>query len=103
MAQLSATRRGYGKWWQRARVEFLRLNPWCKNCADNSRQTRATVVDHIKPHRGDQALLRDPANWQPLCTHCHSSVKQAEENGGLPGCDQDGRPLEPSHPWNEAK
>ncbi|WP_232215651.1 HNH endonuclease signature motif containing protein [Paracoccus sp. J55] len=39
----------------------------------------ATVVDHIKPHRGDQALFWNWNNWQALCTGCHSSVKQRQE------------------------
>jgi shikimate kinase len=42
----------------------------------------ATVVDHIKPHRGDQALFWDKNNWQPLCTHCHASLKQSAERRG---------------------
>ena len=32
---------------------------------------RATVVDHIKPHRGDQKLFWDQNNWQPLCKEHH--------------------------------
>jgi predicted kinase len=39
----------------------------------------ASVVDHIIPHRGDQAKFWDSANWQSLCTRCHSSRKQAME------------------------
>nr|WP_307877464.1 MULTISPECIES: HNH endonuclease [unclassified Rhizobium] len=39
----------------------------------------ASVVDHIIPHRGDQALFWHHANWQPLCAPCHNSVKQRQE------------------------
>ncbi|TPW30330.1 HNH endonuclease, partial [Martelella alba] len=39
----------------------------------------AVVVDHIRPHRGNDDLFWDRANWQPLCRHCHNSAKQAEE------------------------
>lgn len=39
----------------------------------------ATVVDHVIPHRGDQALFWDTSNWQPLCRRCHDGRKQAEE------------------------
>ncbi|WP_244295246.1 HNH endonuclease [Paracoccus versutus] len=39
----------------------------------------ATLVDHIKPHRGDKALFWNWNNWQALCTGCHSSVKQRSE------------------------
>lgn len=38
------------------------------------------VVDHIKPHRGDQALFWDQANWQTCCATHHSRDKQREEN-----------------------
>jgi len=37
------------------------------------------VVDHIVPHRGDQELFRDPANWQALCKLCHDIDKQRSE------------------------
>ncbi|HWL55465.1 MAG TPA: HNH endonuclease [Paracoccus sp. (in: a-proteobacteria)] len=39
----------------------------------------ATLVDHIKPHRGDKALFWNWNNWQALCAPCHSSVKQSLE------------------------
>jgi len=37
------------------------------------------VTDHIIPHRGDTALLRDPNNWQPSCAAHHDIVKQRLE------------------------
>jgi 5-methylcytosine-specific restriction protein A len=40
------------------------------------------VVDHIIPHRGDQALFWDEENWQPLCLVCHNA-KTAREDGGF--------------------
>jgi 5-methylcytosine-specific restriction protein A len=38
----------------------------------------ATVVDHIVPHRGDQRLFWDEANWAALCKPCHDA-KTARE------------------------
>ena len=35
------------------------------------RYRKATVVDHIIPHRGDDALFWDQSNWQALCKKCH--------------------------------
>ena len=52
-------------------------------CEKRGRVTAATLVDHIEPHRGDMTVFWDRANWQPLCTTCHSSVKQREEEGRL--------------------
>ncbi|WP_338021838.1 AAA family ATPase [Aquabacter cavernae] len=45
----------------------------------------ATVVDHIAPHRGDQALFWDKGNWQPLCKPCHDRAKQGEEKRSARG------------------
>ncbi|WP_323784771.1 HNH endonuclease signature motif containing protein [Thalassovita sp.] len=39
----------------------------------------ATVVDHIKAHRGDERLFWDRTNWQPLCAPCHNRHKQRQE------------------------
>lgn len=48
-------------------------------CKDRGLKVLATVVDHITPHKGDKILFWSKSNWQPLCTHCHSSRKQREE------------------------
>ena len=92
-------RKGKRRTW--LRKDFLLKYPWCANCAKHGRRTQATVVDHIKPHRGDPGLLRDVDNLQPLCTTCHASVKQSQEvTGRIRGCRSDGTPLDPAHPWN---
>ncbi|MCS0497876.1 HNH endonuclease [Ancylobacter sp. MQZ15Z-1] len=107
-----ARARGYDGRWERARAQFLAEHPWCVRCAEQGTRTAATVVDHIIPHRYGQArtpeekatalrLLRDPDNWQGLCSTHHSSTKQREErSGGRWGSTVDGRPIDPSHPWN---
>lgn len=46
-------------------------SPWCIRCKEKGRLVPATVVDHIKPHRGDPDLFWDEKNWQPLCKSCH--------------------------------
>jgi 5-methylcytosine-specific restriction endonuclease McrA len=70
----SARERGYDSKWDRERAAYLKANPTCRCCP-----APATVVDHIKPHRGDRRLFWNRSNWQPLCTSCHSRRKQAEE------------------------
>jgi 5-methylcytosine-specific restriction protein A len=81
----SARERGYTHRWDKARATFLNRHPLCRMCEQAGRVTAATVVDHIIPHRGDQALFWDQSNWQPLCDaepwRCHSSTKQREERG----------------------
>jgi 5-methylcytosine-specific restriction protein A len=78
----SAHQRGYNRRWQKARVTFLMRSPLCKHCADAGLVVAATDVDHIIPHKGDQALFWDSSNWQSLCKSCHSK-KTAREDGGF--------------------
>lgn len=74
--------RGYGSRWQKARHYFLLKHPLCVYCEKQGRVTAATVVDHIKPHKGDMELFWDSDNWQPLCKTCHDSIKAREEARG---------------------
>ena len=54
----------------------------------------ASVVDHIKPHKGNRGLFWDRNNWQPLCKMHHDSTKAREESSGIVvGCDESGMPL----------
>ncbi|MDR7147058.1 5-methylcytosine-specific restriction endonuclease McrA [Rhizobium sp. BE258] len=70
----SARERGYDAEWQRESRSFLSVYNSCRRCGQ-----RATLVDHIKPHRGDKILFWDRSNWQALCVPCHSSWKQSQE------------------------
>ena len=75
-------------WTDDLRPAQLLREPFCRECArqyppgDPRHRTRATVVDHIKPHRGDWQLFVDPTNHQSLCKHHHdqkTAREQAEE------------------------
>jgi 5-methylcytosine-specific restriction endonuclease McrA len=70
----TARQRGYTAEWEKARKEYLAVYSSCARCGQP-----ATLVDHRKAHKGNQTLFWDRANWQPLCTHCHSAAKQSEE------------------------
>ncbi|MCK2183518.1 HNH endonuclease [Halomonas getboli] len=86
--------------WHRLRAAQLRDEPLCRFCRDLGRVTPAKVADHITPHKGGEALFFDADNLQSLCKTCHDSAKQRQEKtGSLPGCDLDGLPLDPDHPW----
>ena len=65
-------------WTKRLRPQQLLREPFCRECAKQGVRTRATVVDHIRPHRGDLALFCDVANLQSLCEHHHSQKTLAE-------------------------
>lgn len=74
-----AAGRGYTSRWQRARRKYLETHPLCVECAKQGRYVRATVVDHIVPHRGDKKLFWDQSNWQSLCAH-HHNLKTGRED-----------------------
>ena len=87
--------------WKRRRAAFLQANPLCRMCEAQGRTTLATVVDHVKPHKGDEALFFDEENWQGLCATDHSAAKQEiDKSGRIRGCDVHGVPLDPNHHWN---
>ena len=74
----NAQQRGYDARWQRESKEFLAL-PQNQYCACGCGRV-ANMVDHILPHRGDQRLFWNRANWQPMASSpCHSSRKQRIE------------------------
>ena len=95
-----------GRWvyktasWQRLRLEQLRCEPLCRYCGQMGLVVAATVVDHVRPHRGNRELAFDPNNLQSLCKPCHDRFATLKDRGqAVPGCDADGYPLDPNHPW----
>lgn len=74
--------------WQKLRLSILQRDLYTcrvtgvlligKHPAPNS-----AVVDHIKPHRGDEALFWDENNLQVVSKEYHDSVKQKEEQASL--------------------
>jgi len=88
-ARGTSTQRGYGYRWQVRAARFLTQFPLCgmrynglppvmSQCRDEHRLTEATQVDHVVPHRGDQALFWDElGNWQALCASCGAKKSKA--------------------------
>ena len=68
----------YGRRWKAARARYLRAHPLCVPCETLGRTTAADTVDHVIPHRGDEALFWDGA-LQSLCKACHDGAKQRQE------------------------
>jgi 5-methylcytosine-specific restriction enzyme A len=99
------TYRNDGGRWAKARAGHLAHEPFCRQCKKAGRTVRATIVDHIVPHRGDMKLFWARNNWQSLCTTCGNGDKQRQErSGGKPqyrGCTEDGTPLDPNHAWRK--
>lgn len=69
----SAASRGYDAQWRKFRKAWLDANPLCVECRKAGRDTLATDVDHIVPHRGDMELFWQEGNHQSLCGRCHKA------------------------------
>src|SRR5256885_11828210 len=64
--------------WLAIRVQVLREEPLCRECAKHGRIKASSQVDHID---GD-STHDERSNWQALCATCHSR-KTVAENGGF--------------------
>jgi 5-methylcytosine-specific restriction enzyme A len=88
--------------WRAAAKYFLfqEENQLCKICLSFGRETLATIVDHIIPHKGNIDLFWSSDNWQGLCPHCHSSIKKQIEAGKqIQGATVSGIPINPNKHW----
>lgn len=70
------------KEWKALRKSWLRFNCWCVYCQQIGIRRKATILDHIRPHRGNRALFLDRSNLQSLCKACHDQHKQRLEKSG---------------------
>ena len=70
------------KAWQQARRIQLARSPLCKYCKQEGKVTPATVVNHIKPHKGDWHLFISADNHESTCSHHHNSLIQSYERTG---------------------
>ena len=75
----SAAGRGYGPAWRKASKVFLQAHPLCEECKLQGKYVKATVVDHVIPHRGDQKLFWDQSNWRALCKRCHDRKTRRDD------------------------
>ena len=91
-------------WKKRLRPDQLLKSPLCEECKGKGEIVPATVVDHVIPHGGDEALFFDPDNLRSLCKDCHDRVKKLREMYGYEiGHDKSGRPVDPAHPWRSGR
>ena len=66
-------------WRDDLRPAQLMRQPFCCSCLAQGYRTRASVVDHVIPHRGDWRLFVDPDNHQSLCKSCHDRKTASEQ------------------------
>lgn len=61
----------------------------------------APVAHHKVDHKGDMRLFLDEQNIISVCKACHDrDAQKATHRGYVTGHDEDGRPIDPNHPWN---
>lgn len=70
--------------WRRLRIEVLLRDSYtCQKtgviCAGKYPADDSPVVDHKRPHRGDEALFWDKGNLQTVSKKYHDSEKQKQE------------------------
>ncbi|MCK3657098.1 hypothetical protein A4G19_15670 [Pasteurellaceae bacterium Macca] len=85
--------------WKQLRLDHLAKEPLCVFCLVDGKITPATVVDHIKAHKGDLTLFFSTHNLQSLCKLHHDSTKQKAELKQVSyiGCDVNGFPIDSEH------
>lgn len=84
--------------WKTLRQKILTRDTYtCQRCgvALTQGRTRPTdaVVNHIKPHKGDEELFTHPDNLEAVCKKCHDSLIQSEEKRTAPEIGPDGWPV----------
>lgn len=96
--------------WRDLRRAHLALEPACRGCAEMGRLTRANTVDHIVPISEGGPAFPGHDGLASYCPACHGAkTARGAEAGAIRstkprrGCDVDGWPLDPAHPWNSGK
>lgn len=85
--------------WQKIRNAHITEHPTCVMCEAQGKVTLARVVDHIYPHKGDEAKFYS-GPFQSLCYAHHNSTKQKMEKREIEiGGDANGQPLDRNSHW----
>jgi len=90
-----------GKAWRTLRAAVLSEQPLCECCMrEDERPVMATDVHHIDDNPANNAR----SNLASLCHACHSRITNELMGHKVAwGCDAQGMPLDPNHPWNLEK
>ena len=86
------------RWATTRRQVLINAGYQCARCgADLHGAGTGAHVHHIIPLEHERGLAFDLFNLECLCTRCHNTE---HERGGY-GCDLNGQPRDPEHPWNK--
>lgn len=93
--------------WARLRTAHLALEPLCRACQAEGRLTTANTVDHVVAISEGGAPFPGHDGLASYCAPCHSAkTARGAEAGAIRsskprrGCNPDGSPLDPAHPWH---
>ena len=96
--------------WQRLRRQQLRACPFCEGCKARDLLTVANHIDHRRPISDGGDAFPSLDGLASLCASCHSSkTARGIEAGAVKtskprkGCDANGNPLDPRHPWGASQ
>ena len=112
-SKVSPADRGYGPEWKRLRLTILKRDGYICRCPDcNGGEIRvrpATHVDHIvskadwQRRHGSLEGVDDPSNLRAINKDCHERKSIVEKGQRIRfGCDVNGFPLDPDHPWSKS-
>lgn len=94
--------------WKRLRLAHLSLSPFCIGCEARNVLTVANTVDHITAIADGGPPFPGHDGLASYCPPCHGAkTARGTEAGAVRtnkprrGCNSDGTPLDPAHPWHE--
>ena len=88
-------------WKKLRRIAKIQARHTCERCGAFLPGKGELHVHHRKPVDTAPALGLEPLNFEVLCPACHNIVEpRTGESRPASGCDVDGNPLAPDHPWN---
>lgn len=86
--------------WRRVRARVIAEQPLCGQCEREGRYVAGNEVDHID----NDPTNNERSNLENLCKACHSRKTNRDMGHNVAyGCDANGMPLDPNHPWNREK
>jgi len=96
--------------WKRLRLAHLAIEPECRGCKAMGRLTPANTVDHVRAISDGGPAFPGHDGLASYCPACHSAkTARGAEAGAIKsakprkGCNPDGTPLDPAHPWHADK
>lgn len=90
--------------WRNLRAAKLAADPMCEVCRTRGRLIPASHVDHVQAIAAGGPPFPALDRLMAMCASCHSIKTDALDRAGgkgvaFKGCDADGLPLDPAHPF----